>query len=663
MVDPNEFVKAMEYHWTKRLGNQSSEALRELWFKMAHIFGYYAVGKAHRDEWIVLQPPTGSGKTQGTIVYCSMLAIAAKDFYPGVLIVTRLKADADHIASKINELSENMSEADKLNISVLIENAGQLANSDNERSGSMGEAVAYHGDTKDKVDISDLKNYPVLVITHRAYEMALDMLGQDGNTQQTWPHLYNWKGKNRRLVIIDEVLDIVEHSTAELKALRQTEATLSQSIRDRFPEQVECLNEVIDVLDTYEKKTRKKTIKEHKIPEDLIKNKKVLSFTGLRQAMRKETKYDELLGKTDNLERQRLREIHDLVIRDLDNIIKSWAYYAHVNHQPALHTARLLVPDFVQGAVVLDATANRNVLYELFPPTKVEPIPQGSRNYQKVTLHISKGHNLGNGYMKDNAKELCRELIGELNEKLEKNRKVFICTHKDIEPVLESYDPKFSLKVGHWGAIDGSNSYRNCDTAVIFGLPFRPNIWSANVFMALQGEQTTEWLQETSKRTWGKHEDIRRSLNNGQIITNTIQAINRVRCRKVIDAEGNCPSTDIYLMLPSGGKAGEILEGIKKEMPGIKTKDWDFSSAKRKVKRSNYESALSKYIVNMGTGSLTMSEVKKALGMSKATCERLTSKMKDENSDLHKAMFKVGASYKSKGPGKRAYIIKDSLEA
>ena len=106
-----------------------------------------------------------------------------------------------------------------------------------------------------------------------------------------------------------------------------------------------------------------------------------------------------------------------------------------------------------------------------------------------------------------------------------------------------------------------------------------------------------------------------------------------------------------------------FIEGIKKEMPGIKTKDWDFSSAKTKVKRSNYESALSKYIVNMGTGSLTMSEVKKALGMSKATCERLTSKMKDENSDLHKAMFKVGASYKSKGPGKRAYIIKDSLEA
>ncbi len=580
-----------------------------------------------------MQPPTGSGKTQGTIVYCSMLPKVAGDSHPGVLIVTRLKTDADQIAEQINALSEEK------------------------------QAVAYHSGTKDRLKITDLKKHPVLVITHRAYELALDLLGQDGRIQQTWSFFYDWKDKNRRLVVIDEALDIVEHSQAALEGLRQTEATLSQSIRKRFPVEVQCLNEVVDILDSYEKRTRKEKVKEHRILESLIKEETVPDFTALRQIMREEIRYDQLLCKTDNLEQQRLRELHDSRIRDLNNIIKSWIYYAHTEYQPTLNTARLLVPDNVQGAVVLDATASSNVLYDLFKPAEVISPPPGSRNYQNVTLHVSRGHKVGKRFMKNKAKELSRELIGELNERLGENRKVFICTHKDVEPVLDSYEPRFNLMTGHWGAVDGSNDYRDCDTAVIFGLPYRPNTWSANVFMALEGPQATEWLQESDKRSWKGYEDIRKSLKNGQIITSIIQAINRVRCRKVTDPEGNCPDTDIYLMLPDDGIAEEILEGIKKEMPWIKTREWNFSSAKRQVKRSNHESALSKFIINMNIGRQAISIVKKTLGMSSTTCETLIKKMRDERSDLYKAMTKVGAKYISEGPAKRAFIVKEWMEA
>jgi len=633
MIDPREFTNEMEKYWSKKLRNVPSEALRKVWFQLAKVFGRYAIGETHRNEWTVLQPPTGSGKTQGTIVYCSMLPKVVGDSHPGVLIVTRLKTDADQIAEKINELS-----------------------------GNKDEAVAYHSDTKDKLKITDLKNYPVLVITHRAYELALDLLGQDGSIQQTWPFFYDWKNTNRRLVVIDEALDIVEHSQAALEGLRLTEATLSQSIRTRFTLEVQCLKEVIDLLDTYEKRTRKEKVKEHRVLEGLIKGETFPDFTALRQVMRKEIRYDQQSGKHDNIEQQRLREIHDSRIRDLNNIIKSWIYYAHTEYQPTLNTARLLVPENIQGAVVLDATASSNVIYELFKPAEVITPPPGSRNYQNVTLHISRGHKLGKRYMRNKAKELSRELIGELNEKLGEDKKVFICTHKDVEPVLDSYQPGFELKTGHWGAVDGSNEYRNCDTAVIFGLPYRPNTWSANAFMALKGPQSTEWLQESDKRKWKRHEDVRKSLKHGQIITSIIQAINRVRCRKVTDMEGNCPHTDIYLMLPNDGIAEEILKGIKKEMPGIKTANWNFSSAKRQVKRSNHESALSKFIMNMNIGRQAITIVKKTLGMSNATCERLISRMKDENSELYKAMTKAGAKYISEGRGKRSFITKESIQ-
>ena len=636
MIDSREFTNEMEKYWSEKLGNVPSEALRKVWFQLAKVFGRYAIGQSHRDEWTLLQPPTGSGKTQGTIVYCSMLPKVTGDSHPGVLIVTRLKTDADQISDQINGLS-----------------------------GNKDEAFAYHSDTKDKLKITDLKNYPVLVITHRAYELALDLLGQDGSIQQTWPYFYDWKDGNRRLVVIDEALDIVEHSQAALEGLRVTQGVITQSIRERFTKEVQCLNEVIDILDSYEKRTRKEKIKEHRVLESLIRDEIAPNFTGLRRAMREEIRYDLQSGKNDNLEQQRLRELHDSRIRDLNNIIKSWVYYAHTEYQPTLNTARLLVPDNIQGAVVLDATASSNVLYELFPPADVITPPPGSRNYQNVTLHISRGHKLGKRSMRNKAKELSRELIGELNEKLGEDRKVFICTHKDVEPVLDSYEPKFELKTGHWGAVDGSNEYRDCDTAVIFGIPYRPNTWSANVFMALKGPQSTEWLQESDKRSWKRHEDIRKSLKNGQIITSIIQAVNRVRCRKVTDPEGNCPDTDVYLMLPDDAIAKEILDGIKREMPGIKTRDWSFSSAKRQVKRSNHESALSKFIMNMNIGRQAISTVKRILGMSSTTCETQIKKMKDENSDLYKAMTKVGAKYISEGPGKgrRAFIVKEWIEA
>jgi hypothetical protein len=45
---------------------------------------------------------------------------------------------------------------------------------------------------------------------------------------------------------------------------------------------------------------------------------------------------------------------------------------------------------------------------------------------------------------------------------------------------------------------------------------------------------------------------VYRSLKETQpnTIARRLQAINRICCRRVIDAEGSCPPADIYIMLP-----------------------------------------------------------------------------------------------------------------
>jgi hypothetical protein len=108
LISPIVFAKAMDKHCTTRLNNVSSAALRQVWEDMATAFGSQIINHDNPDRnsvWQIIQPPTGSGKSQGTAVYCAMLADCPPGSHPGVLIVTRLKDDADKMAACINGLA------------------------------------------------------------------------------------------------------------------------------------------------------------------------------------------------------------------------------------------------------------------------------------------------------------------------------------------------------------------------------------------------------------------------------------------------------------------------------------------------------------------------------------------------------------------------------
>src|SRR5215475_2502929 len=109
LVCPNAFSQRMHKHWTTPrpdgLGQHSSPALVDLWRIMGENFQLATVEAASgvQSPWRILQPPTGTGKTQGTCVYAAMQAdlnheAAGSTLRPvGILIVTRLKEDADNI--------------------------------------------------------------------------------------------------------------------------------------------------------------------------------------------------------------------------------------------------------------------------------------------------------------------------------------------------------------------------------------------------------------------------------------------------------------------------------------------------------------------------------------------------------------------------------------
>jgi len=115
MISPPMFVKRMEEHWKEELGNVPNDPLRRSWEQFAvEVTNYIRADNIPEQgaRWTVLSPPAGSGKTEGAVVFCSMLSNVLKSspqLHPGVLIATKLIDDADAIARRICRFSREYS--------------------------------------------------------------------------------------------------------------------------------------------------------------------------------------------------------------------------------------------------------------------------------------------------------------------------------------------------------------------------------------------------------------------------------------------------------------------------------------------------------------------------------------------------------------------------
>lgn len=528
-VLPASFVSRMEKHWTSELGNASSAALRKVWYQIARVFNYHIMNHdtSKFGRWDVLSPPTGSGKTEGTVIYSAMLSSLSDENHPGAIIVTRLIKDCDKIAKRINQF------------------------------GSRSTAVSYHSQSKNK--LIDLKKSPVLVITHRAYEKALDFLGHEDNIETTWPHFHRWGKGSRKLVVIDESLDIIEHYQIGLD-LKGTTDIVPKALRRRFDREIRVLNQVAKVLTQSDYK-RAAIVRSEYMPKDFNAD-----FPSLIIALKD--------WYCDSIDRE-IFDKHIANLRSVHYLLRSWSYTAPTYNDFTMNTARTIVADSVKGAVVMDATADTNFVYNIHTNSKKAKVPAQTRNYQNFTLHVSRGHRVGKSAMSDKryVQDMFYTTMSNLAPQLFGKRPLVIC-HKSARETISQLIPQ-DWCIGHWGQIDGSNQWKDCDTVIVLGLPYLPDIWAINTYMALQGPQDDAWLNDTSSSFINAKE----MLKQGMLSTSIIQGINRICTRKVIDVDGNCPPADGFILLPHGEAGDTILRDIERNMPGAKIVEWDCSKS------------------------------------------------------------------------------------
>lgn len=634
MIDRKKFISRMNYHWKNALQNTSNKPLRDTWGQISDAFNDLIRNdsdNSRRTQWITLSPKTGTGKTQSLIMYNVMLSEEyGKADHPGTLIVTRLKKDADDIANQINTLS-------KQNL-----------------------AVAYHGDSKTCYTIEDLKESPVLVITHASYLLAVDHAYRNGGA--TWTRFNNYLDRSRKLIVIDEALDAVEEIKIDYDDVTYTHGSIPNHIYCKFPNEWKLMDDLIKCLRVLNE-SKDEEVKDRLITNFLQTKFNDIDLSNLRSALAN-VHFDRHTNRHDRAESHRLRMKHIDVLKNIELLLKSWVYLSKIENRNTLNSSRLVVPDGFKGAVVLDATARSDLIYYLFESVHQVISPLRARQYGNVTMKVSGGHRVGKKFMRHNAKHLCKELVNQLNGELSSENKVLVVTHMELEPILQSYQPDFTMSVAHWGAITGSNEYRDYDTVVIFGLPYRPKVWSTNTFAAYQGHEsiTDEWLQNAESRAFGEYPDIKSELLKSKLTVDTVQAINRIRCRKTVDNKGNCLPSTVYLLIPENEHGRAIVKGIHNEMPGIVEKVWTYkdSLSRKKPRKSDSDLALVSFAKQAQRGRYAISHVATSIDMSLRTVRTLTEKLKDETTELYQLLIDLGVSYQVEqiGARKRAYLVK-----
>jgi hypothetical protein len=370
------------------------------------------------------------------------------------------------------------------------------------------------------------------------------------------------------------------------------------------------------------------------------------------------TNFDTTLFRDD------VYEVLDGILQDVEALLTHHAYGFKSGLQHSINSSAYLIPPGLPGAVILDATAEHDVMYQLLGSNaSIVLLPSNVRNYSNATLHIARTTSgIGKHAMDEKKQHRLNRLAVELTERVP-GRSIFLCVHKHSEALAETFNTGAlsNLRVGHWGAVDGKNCWKDCDVAVIWGLPYMAEHHAINQLFAVWGPQDTAWLKSNVNK---QHPTLLTVIMQRHLSTSIVQAINRICCRRVIDDAGNCAPCDIYIALPKGWQGEAILSDITCSMPGIKVEHWDYEPDGPKVyapRKSSANEAIISFMASREPGSSTpLPLIKRELQLQPRQMIRVREELRNFHSNLATALREIGVSYvcTGRGRGSKSYLVK-----
>lgn len=660
-IPPQAFHLEMLAFWTRPrteqdqyglsgLGNVYSMALGEVWSTLASAIN--AQIDAHDDpeerhRFSILGPECGVGKTVGSAVAISMLPQGID--HPGVLYVCQRKVQADDVAALVNA-----------------------------RAGA-GTAFAYHEDHKCSTE--EMRSYPVLVMTHSMFSRVAEAVLDNRPLSVAYGDFTAWGVSGRKLCIVDEAFQAIEDYEVHPERLAELLAayTGNSTLRQTFAPQIEVLETVLS--QALGARDRRKAMREQdfdapsnltvrpeplRIPDvDFTEFKKTIPKLRLRGG-----------GKYGDVQAKRSQTASDLeTLRNVLGSIRTWAYYTEILRErgPAgiLHSSRLILPDSIRGALFLDATADTTIAYRLFPEKRQLRMwnTKPARSYRNLTLRASYGHATG-ARERTNLKQDVREFMAALRRDVPSDARVLVVTHKSLAYAFADHrgpevdgtriPPHFAaFDVMTWGSIDGSNAWQDYDTIAVFTHFHLPTRWATGTYMALQGLQEESWLNE--------YQDILAAIHEGHLVSSMVQAIGRIRCRRVVDTLGNCSPATVYLVLGNKAEGEALVSSIRGMLPDLpEAEPWTFTGALQKGQRPapQYAAALLSLMTASEPRWWSATDVRERIGMTASQWVDFASDMRNPRSTLFAKLAEIGVRYhvEGKGRGSRSWLVKEQVQ-
>jgi hypothetical protein len=146
------------------------------------------------------------------------------------------------------------------------------------------------------------------------------------------------------------------------------------------------------------------------------------------------------------------------------------------------------------------------------------------------------------------------------------------------------------------------------------GLDYRDRTWVNGLFAAMEDHkgnspQIGEAIQQT--------DETYREMDRRQLTVSIIQALNRVRCRHMVDVEGNGEPCEGFMFLPDNETGHAIRQAIKREMPGIVIKEWDYQldPPSRSIRRGSGHARLLEFMRAAPSGEVNLKDWAESVGL------------------------------------------------
>lgn len=597
-IDPKSFITQFEKKFTN--WGKITKELKETWEQNCLVLNNVIAQKDTALKYIV-SAPTGSAKTENTITYCAMLPKSIK-----VLISTNLIDETDRLVNDIN------------------------------KEANETRACSFH--SKNDITLHKAASYQIVVVTHAFYKKHFA-----GDKQ--WDKL----AENRDLIIIDEALDTMRESsltTSEVNIafnlfeilFMEKEYADNQSFYRELSTIVNDLDEMNAILEQYESGTTlvrsdtKIDIAEEGTPPceiTLFKFRKYFLFRKLLSSNK--IKFNKLLTGVDDESNDYLIGNNILAtIVKLDDFADRQVYITANKGEYSFNRVVDFTPK--QSLVCFDATADVNSIYDIRQEhhgdiVKVPRI-KGVRNYSNVNLHVV--------VLKTSKEAITSEIANMILANVSLGDKTLVVTHKSNEKHFASlatnqYKEK-DIDVAHWGAITGLNKWQDCDTCVIAGLNHKPHAYTQNRTLM----STNEIIAFGSEQN-----NLNQKIETSNLVTEIIQAMNRIRIRKVSDTSGGCDTANIYLTLPSRDNS-TYLHLIKEHMPNINILNWEIPDNIGGVVVSfgNVVAYLQK---NLKVGDkIKITTPREALGINRETYRNITGKSQEQKQEFKDKANQLG---------------------